>query len=277
MVHAMTEPSFQRMPTHFGTTTGPRQGPDGKPFDWHDNPRRTTAAVRFVTDADALATLLPPELALVGEPVVTVEWTALEQLAWLAGRGYNMLGVKCMARFAGTRDDVTGEFLAVLWENLADPIVSGREELGFNKVYAELPMPERSARTFSTSASWLGHRFFDLNLEGLEPVTAPAPARPQQPASAGTLHVKHMPRTGTWGETDARYCTLTPATGSQYRREARWEGRGQCRFIASSWEQLPTLSHIVNPLAQLPVRQWLGASVEQGVGGKDLSDQRRLT
>ena len=264
------------MPTHFGTTPGPRQGPDGRPFDWHDNPVRTCATVRFRSDAAALAQLLPPEFVLAGESVVTVEWTALEQLAWLAGRGYNMLGVRFLARFQGAQDDVTGDFLSVLWENLADPIVSGREELGFNKVYAELPAPDRSATGFGVTASWLSHRFFELQLQDLAPVARPTPTKPEQPASAGLLHLKHLPRTGAWGETDARHATLTPSAGSLYRRTARWEGHGKCSFIASTWAQLPTLSHIVNPLAALPVCEWLGASLEHGVGGKDLSDQRVL-
>jgi len=264
------------MPTHFGTTTGPRQGPDGKPFDWHDNPVRTCASVRFLSDAAALARLLPPEFVLAGEPVVTVEWTALEKLAWLAGRGYNMLGVKFLACFRGAQEEVTGDFLCVLWENLADPIVSGREELGFNKVYAELPAPDRGATSFSASASWLGHRFFDLQLQNLAPIASPTPSRPAQPASVGLLHMKHMPRTSAWGQTDARQATLTPSSGSLYQRTERWEGNGRCGFIASTWEQLPTLSHIVNPLAVLPVREWLGGSLEHGVGGKDLSDQRVL-
>jgi hypothetical protein len=29
---------------------------------------------------------------------------------------------------------------SVLWENLADPIISGREELRFNKLYCEIPV-----------------------------------------------------------------------------------------------------------------------------------------
>jgi hypothetical protein len=264
------------MPTHFGTTTGPRQGPDGRPFDWRDNPLRTTASVCFLSEQEPLARLLPPEFVLAGLPVVTVEWTALEHLAWLAGRGYNMLGVKFLARFRGAQDDVTGEFLSVLWENLADPIISGREELGFNKRYAELPAPERSATAFSATASWLGHHFFELQLQDLVPVADPTPLLPGQPASAGLLHLKHMPRTGAWGETDTHHAALTPSANSHYRRQARWEGRGRCAFITSSWAQLPTLSHIVNPLAALPVCEWLGASLEQGVGGKDLSDQRAL-
>ena len=39
----MPEQSFLRMPTHFGSSTRPRKGPHGMPFDWRDNPQRTSA------------------------------------------------------------------------------------------------------------------------------------------------------------------------------------------------------------------------------------------
>ena len=45
LLDAMPEPSFQRMPTHFGSSTGPRIGPDGKPFDWRDNRQRNSTNV----------------------------------------------------------------------------------------------------------------------------------------------------------------------------------------------------------------------------------------
>ena len=46
----------------------------------------------------------------------------------------------------------------VLWENLTDPIITGREELGYPKIYGELPEPRHLNDTISCSASWLGTR-----------------------------------------------------------------------------------------------------------------------
>jgi hypothetical protein len=41
--------------------------------------------------------------------------------------------------FKGQRDQAVGRFLALMWENLADPIVTGRAEIGQPKLYAEIP------------------------------------------------------------------------------------------------------------------------------------------
>ena len=42
----------------------------------------------------------------------------MKNINWLAGRGYNTLGVRFPARYCGKRDQVSGSYLAVLWEKL---------------------------------------------------------------------------------------------------------------------------------------------------------------
>ena len=42
------------------------------------------------------------------------------------------------------------------WENLADPILTGREELGSEKIYCAVPDPEITATTASVSVNWPG-------------------------------------------------------------------------------------------------------------------------
>ena len=63
-----------RMPTHFGPQPGPRQQPDGVARDWKHSPRTLTVSANFLTDAARLERHLPEGFALVGEPVVTVDF-----------------------------------------------------------------------------------------------------------------------------------------------------------------------------------------------------------
>ena len=83
----------------------------------------------------------------------------MKEIEWLAGRGYNTLGASFPVVFQGTRDYAEGHFLTVLWENLTDPILTGREELGFAKIYCELPEPIVLGDSVECHASWLGFRF----------------------------------------------------------------------------------------------------------------------
>lgn len=266
-----------RMPTVFGPTPGPRQRPDGAAFDGSAT-RRDCATLQFLTDEGRLRELLPPGFQLEGEPVVSVEFTRLRQLEWLAGRGYNMLGVKLPARFEGRQDRARGHFLAVLWESRPEPIISGREELGFAKLYAELAGPRVLCGRHQYTASWDGHSFFQMQLELGEAVTIDATADAAQPADdvqRGTLHYRYMPKVSAPGQADVAEAVLTPATHKAGPTSVQC-GTGSLSFIRSSWEQLPTMSHIVNALAELPLIEIRAASRSVSRGGSDLSDQKVL-
>lgn len=259
---------YYRMPTHFGPFPGPRQIPEGKPNNPALSPKRLVASVIARTERAAIDPLLPPGFVAEGEPLMIVEMEHLKGIDWLAGRGYNTFGVRIPARFEGRKEQVAGNLLLVLWENLADPIISGREELGFSKLYCELPDPSILDGSYRFSAGWLGHPFFEMQLSALK--EAPLSSAPGKP----TLHFKYMPRTGMRDDPDAAYVTVTPPDNPKVTIERRLSGKGEFRFMPSRWEDLPTLYHIVNTLAGLPVLEFLDASLTWSHGGKDLSDQR---
>jgi len=266
-----------RMPTHFGPRTGPRRGPDGRKFECRDNPYSSSYSLSFLSDSAQLETFLPPGFALDGEPVVTVSATYMTAIEWLAGRGYNTLGVSFPARFEGDEDRISGSFLTVLWENLTDPILTGREEIGFSKIYCELPTPTSLRGQHHIIASWLGFKFLDLYVDDLrEQSREEIDELTNSQSGAGILHYKYVPRTGDWGRADAAYAVLTPAETPNRRVLERKVGAGSLQFHQARWEDMPTQYNIVNAFAGLEIREYRGASLTKTVGGKDLSDQRIL-
>ena len=277
MTYELQTGKMYRMPTHFGPRTGPRQGPDGRKFECIDNPRATAISVSFLSDADQLEALLPPCYALDGEPVVTVSASYMTEIEWLAGRGYNTLGVSFPVRFDGEVDQVRGSLLTVLWENLTDPILTGREEIGFSKIYCELPTPTTLRGEHHVIASWLGFKFLDLHVRDLEAQSRESiDAMLAKPGGDGTLHYKYMPRTGDWGEADVSYPVITPAA-TPNRKVLEWHvGAGELQFHRARWEDMPTQYNIVNAFADLRIVEYRGASLMKTIGGKDLSDQRIL-
>ena len=266
-----------RMPTHFGPRTGPRRGPDGQKFENRDTPRGTILSVSFLTNPAQLEALLPPGFALDGEPVLTVSANYMTEIEWLAGRGYNTLGASFPVRFEGEEDQLSGNLLLVLWENLTDPIITGREELGFSKIYCELPSPTYLRGEYHASASWLGFKFLDLYVNDLREQSAEEiEAMAQSHPSAGTMHYKYMPRSGDWGQADIAYAVLTPAETPNRRILEHKVGGGRLQFQRARWEDMPTQYNVVNGLADLEILEFRGASLMKTVGGKDLSDQRIL-
>lgn len=260
-----------RMPTHFGPALGPRQGPGEKKFSCKDNPKSTLISVSFLSNPDQLDALLPRGFKVGKQPIVTITASYLTEIEWLAGRGYNTLGLSFPAIFNGEIDTAQGPFLTVLWENLADPIITGREELGFSKIYCELPEPRIFQDSAHVTASWLGFKLMDLNVKNL--ILKPADEFSEKTEEIdGTLHYKYIPKTGEWGNSDASYAVITPATGHRTVLEY-WEGEGTIEWYRARWEDLPTMYPVVNTFAGLEVKEYLGASLVKAVGGKDLSDQ----
>jgi hypothetical protein len=266
---AGTRSAMHRMPTVFGPSVGPRQGPDGRPY-----PPRAAGAQRVIvmsfvvrSEAEPLTRLLPDGVALSGEPRVRISASWLEDVGWLAGRGYNVLSVQIPSRVERGSGMVEGEFAAVLWENLADPIITGREELGMPKIYAEISPLYRDGDQVQCTASWDGYIFFEGRIRGL----AAQPREVGERSSPVTLNHKYQPRTGEWGVADADYITCSPAESVLVTSLER--GEGQVTFRSATWQQLPTLAHIVNVLADLPL-EVMDATLAMTRGASDYLGQR---
>ncbi|MEM1133531.1 MAG: acetoacetate decarboxylase family protein [Pseudomonadota bacterium] len=263
-------PLIHRMPYGFGPGPGPRQGPDGQPFNGSGKPYIKAFAVRFESEEKALAALLPPGFKLDGEPVVTIDVQYLTDVEWLAGRGYSSVGIKFPAR----RDDVRGSFFLVGFQNSADAITFGREELGYPMLYANIEEPVETDQGTDINISWDGTRF--LTLRFLRDFAPGVPPSGGEAGNEGTLLYKYMPRTGRWGEADIAKATLTPPGLGNTEILSIETGTGQAVFTPGNWEQLPTLHHIVETLAGLPVKAWRTATTAEAKGGRDLRDQIEL-
>jgi hypothetical protein len=88
------------------------------------------------------------------------------------------------------------------------------------------------------------------------------------PPSAGLICHKFIIETGSFFETDADYLTISTnqgAPGSTIREVLT--GKGDIRFIKGTFEQLPTMGHIIEKLADLEVKQVLDTTLVTQTGG----------
>ena len=254
---------YYRMPVFFGPTPGPRQFRGIEQYDYATEAHMRVIGARFLTDRDMLQAWLPSGFAVWGEPVATCEVTYIDRLAWLAGRGYNWCDFKFNVVFDGKHGPTHGTFLVVRFEDLPDPILSGREELGHNKLWCAIPPIREVSGKCATEMSWLGTTFWkiaawDLRDESVVPK--------HDPKNSGVLSYKYMPRTGEWGTPDIAYTTLTPTStaGKLLRYQV---GNGSVEFPKISWEELPTLHHLAEAFAALPQIESRGGYVMEIQGG----------
>ena len=272
-----------RMPTHFGPACGPRQGPQGRNqfLGLEAMSEVREVSVSYKTNKVQLEKLIPEGvgLKLAGEPVVTVTASYMKGLLWLAGRGYNTLGVSFPVVFKGEKDQAEGSFLTVLWENMADPILTGREELGFAKLYADIPDPSIYSGKVHVTAGWMGFKFIDLTVNNLKQLPIEETKSSSALKGSALIHYKYIPKTGEWGTADTACVTVTPLKRSGVPSKVEvWQGEGRVDFHKATWDEMPTQYHVVNALQNLEIKEYLGSYMVWTQGGKieDLSNTHIL-
>ena len=188
--------------------------------------------VGFRTDASKLETLLPPGFALRGEPIVSVSCATFRNLYWLAGRGYGILSVDFPVRYAGRTETIDGNFCPVIWEGRPEAVVTGRDELGFSKMPADIPEIDwdQDAGTAWCAVSSMEHVFCEVSLTELLEEENPAKVLPGSGATAQNISFD----------------------GFAFRR---WTGRGAVTWHKATFEQLPIQFPIVNALADLDIHE----------------------
>lgn len=243
------------MPAHFG----PRPIPP-KSSGWYRDV--TLMVVPFLTDRETLARYLPEPFEVADEAVVTVTYARNRDVDWLAGNGYNLIGVNASAVYRGEKETLEGQYSLVMWENLADPILTGRELQGIPKIYADIPDHSIVDGEWRASAGHFGHGIVDIAVSGLREPTA---EEVQNYASAregrdNPMAWRYIPGISGFG-----HSVIEPTTfPSETTLTEAWVGEGRVDWRQLTWEQNPTQFHIVNALAELPVLDYLPALVAKG-------------
>jgi hypothetical protein len=242
------------MPAHFG----PRPQPP-RASGWYRDV--TAMVVSYVTDRDKLAAYLPPPFEVSEQATVSVTYACNRQVDWLAGHGYNMIAVNAVAGFRG-EEEREGNYTLVIWENLTDPILTGRETQGIPKVYADIPDHAVIDGAWHANASHFGHKFLDIDIGSLREPTAEELSADAAMADAreNPMAWRFMPGILGYGESLSEP-TIYP---QENVLTERWVGEGRIQWQHLTWEQNPTQFHIVNALADLPVLEWLPATVSRG-------------
>jgi len=240
------------MPAHFGPRVGKGSARYGDV---------TGISVTYLTERDQLAKYLPKPLEVGEEPLVTVSYTMNREIEWLAGGSYNIIGVNCSAVFNGEVDHVVGGFCLVMWENLTDPILTGRELQGIPKIYADIPDHTIFQGEWRTCAAYRGHKIVDIVVKDLEPLTAAELEAISNAPRGAWMGWRYVPNVGAPGAAIS-HATLFPTTSTPPKEI--WKGKGEVIWHHLTWEQNPTQHHIVNALADLPILEYRAAFVTKG-------------
>lgn len=293
-----------RSPLGFGSAPSPRRPlgmdpshPTIKSLRQSSPETFTTYSIRFQSSRTYLQNLLPPgfTFSTPGTKVfASLVCTTLDGMTWLAGKGYRMCGLYIHGVNFTKRDQskVYGSYLAVLFEDLADPIVTGRAELGMPKLFADIDVREQGdGRSCTISLSWRGAQFGEMDIFGLVeedpsavngteqsgPLRGPGP--PPPPPEQGLFLYRYVPAVGEPGKADAEYPVFVPKQEPAPDAAAPTTlttKTASLKFEPRDWQSLPTLHNIAKGLAEVPIYAIEEAKLTKGVGVDDVSGGRRL-
>ena len=184
------------------------------------------------------------------------------------------------------KQKITCLFLPVLWENHADPIITGREQLGFSKIYADMRCPIRNGKIITASASSWGFKFMELECNAAE-----VPDDPEilskvlhNPNYHGIVHYKYIPNTDDMTKSDVSQYVFTPYAwnppadldAKSFPEPKCQPMHGKIKWNSATFEQMPTQHMIVSALAALEVKRFIGAEYTFSYSNNDLLAQYAL-
>lgn len=275
---------YWRQPIVFGPMPGPRQ-------DFYGNPRKathstaTTASIKFKTSATVLQTLFPNEQFKFTTPgtvaYASFSQTTLNKMDWLGGGGYRHFGlyIHNVQYTKKNGETISGTYMPILFESLADPIVSGREELGMPKLYCTIDIHRRH-QSYRYQTGWQGATFGEIALDGLEEVDPTAEKGTiGGEADDGILVYRYIPEVYNRGTAASEHTVFVPhAEESKVvptTVKKMWKAKnGSIKFDALDWDALPTLHHVISRLAEVPVYEVIGAKVVESEGVPDVSSAK---
>lgn len=206
-------------------------------------------------------------------------------MEWLGGSGYKHFGLYIHGVQYTKKDGSTidGTYMPLLFESLADPITSGRDELGMPKVYCSIDVRRRE-NAYSARMGWEGSMFGSLDLEDLEESSASAEGGTFGGENDfGIFIYKYIPATGNdvRGKADIEYPVIVPhgenAKVVPSTVNKVWKSnKASFKFDSLTQGDLPTVHHIVTKLEQIPVYEVVSAKVVEGTGVPDVSAARRI-
>ena len=229
------------------------------------------ATVMFETDAAMLEAFLPEGFSL-RAPVLSVATCEFGTLGNFAGNTYYLINISVPVRFDGQRDHVAGDLVLAMYENHCDPILGGRDLMGYAKVYAEIPRFAKDGRHVRTQASDWGFKFLDVELDLAGKAEDPELMSQLAAESEGKFNWKYIQATPELGHAyheagaDASYPTFNPKElrlpedyPFELKRPQTVVCSGSVGFHAHEAWQMPMYWHIPKALAALPVKRWVGA------------------
>ncbi len=261
------------MPVVFGPSSSPRQHPEGRPWKIEETGMMNfdSTSLTYRGDEKQLNALLPPGFTLSADPRIVIGFMRFRDLYWLGGRSYGALAVNIPAIYEGKEETVDGTYMIALWEGDPNAIMTGREEMGFPKLFSNIPELQWSddGTSYTGSASWYDHTFFEIEVSGLEE-TGGAPDA--EAVNRPNMFYKYFPKAAINGTGGAdTICVVTNSAHPDHpvgkppikiENFRQWSAKSaEIKWHRATFEQQPLMHQIINGMADLEMSELIDISV----------------
>ena len=251
------------MPVFFGPTTT-MQSMDGN-LMLHQPATVECLGVSFETNPEQIEALLPEGFTS-NAPVISVQACEFADIGWLAGHTYTLISVSTPVNFKGEKDNVNGDLVLVMFENHADPIVAGRDGIGYSKIYADMPEFTHYEGVYTAKASSWDFEFMKLQIDLNKKAEDPERMMKLAAQSQGKINYRYIPSVDDVTVPEISYPVFNPKKWEK-PADYKWEIKepqmqfcgGTVEFREPAWEDMPTYYRVGKGLADLEIKKYLGA------------------
>jgi len=234
-------------------------------------PELQLISTSFETTPEAIESLMPRHLAPGERSIVYVNRLRYRGIDYLAGRGYEEFVVAVNARHEHDGKVINAPYVVCVWVDQVPSILSGREALGYPKLYADIPQLIDYEGRKRFEASEYGTKFLSGEVRNLRELPQTAVSKINASLSEYNFAWKYIQ--GPEDTVDADYITLTRMSWD-YKRA--WIGEGEAHFHPGPFEEIPASHAAVNGLAALPVLARQPAFVADATAVIYRSETKRL-
>jgi hypothetical protein len=205
-----------------------------------------------------MLTAFIPEPFEMTESVLTSQYSKCRRVDWMGGGGYNLITVGVPVAYV-RRERIEGLYVLVIWENRTAPILTGREQTGMPKIFANIEDHHQLGDTLITNASYDGWTFLRMDFRQVKQMSPAELALLNQ--QAGTVNAfgwRYIPNIGRPGAA-LSHATLYP---QELVNGAAWLGEGRIHWEAGPEQYL--YYPITRALSQLPIKSYRKCLMTQG-------------
>jgi len=221
----------------------------------------TGLSVTYETDMEALSQYVPESFEIT-VPYLIVTFIGSRQINWMGGGYYNLVDVSVPAKYIGNEKGLTGIYSLVIWEDKTEPILGGREGSGMPKVFGDIEELRMLNGKYSTNVSYYGRTFLDIELKNTREATVDELNARNASKDYFVFGWRYIPNCAGKPGAALSHATCYPQRSTVSKL---WFGEGKIQWNKLTYEQHPTQMHIIAALADLPIKNYIGASMTQSV------------